>query len=301
MLQSRTAAAVPVIGMRGSDPKIIWITGANGLIGHYLARTAAQSVPEWTARALTRNDFDLLDFAAIRREFKCDQPQLIVHCAAISQTAACERDPALARRVNVEATALLAELAADIPFLFFSTDLVFDGQKGNYEETAPVNPLTVYAQTKVAAERLILANPRHAVVRTSLNAGISKSGARGFNEEWRKKVERGETLQLFTDEFRSPIHARETARAVWELAKRNACGLYHLAGAERLSRFEMGKLLAARWPDLHPKIEPMSIKDFHGPRRAPDTSLDCTKAQKLLPVPLPRFSKWLAEYPEESI
>src|SRR5215831_15229172 len=103
-----------------------WITGANGLIGNYLVQTAQTFVPCQPVRALTRADFDLLDFAAVEREFQKDKPQLIVHCAAISTPIAAENDPELARRVNVEVTQFLAELAAEIPFVFFSTDLIFD-------------------------------------------------------------------------------------------------------------------------------------------------------------------------------
>ena len=75
---------------------------------------------------------------------------------------------------------MLAELAAEIPFFFLSTDLVFDGQTGNYDESAPVNPLSIYAETKAAAERIVLANPRHTVLRLSLNGGTSPSGRPRF-------------------------------------------------------------------------------------------------------------------------
>jgi len=185
--------------------------------------------------------------------FKEQQPELIIHCAALSKSPVCQANPALARKLNVEVTALLAELAADIPFIFFSTDLVFDGNRGNYDEFDAVNPLSVYAETKVEAERIVLANPGHTVIRTSLNGGVSPTGDRGFNEELRRMMQEGHMLRLFVDEFRSPIAAAVTARAVWELVARNQPGLYHVAGGERLSRWQMGELLAARWPQLNPK------------------------------------------------
>ena len=94
--------------------KRAWITGANGLIGNYLVQTAPQFAPRWRVRALTRADFDLLNFAAVEREFKKDAPQLIIHCAALSKPTDCEQDPARARKLNVEATARLAELAANV-------------------------------------------------------------------------------------------------------------------------------------------------------------------------------------------
>src|SRR5271170_4334365 len=101
------------------DFKLAWITGANGLIGNYLVQTVPRFAPRWRVRALTRGQFDLLDFETVRREFKKDQPQLIIHCAAISVVSEAQKNPALARRVNVEATKLFAELSAETRFIFF--------------------------------------------------------------------------------------------------------------------------------------------------------------------------------------
>ena len=279
--------------------KTAWITGAGGLIGNFLVRTAPKFAPRWRVRALTRDQLDLLDFAAIRREFGNDRPQLVIHCAAISTIAGAEANPQLARRLNVEVTKLLAELAAEVQFIFFSTDLVFDGRKGNYVETDPPNPLHLYGETKAAAEEIVLKNSRHLVVRTSLNGGISRTGNRGFNEQLRFALQNTGSMRLFTDEFRSPIPAIETARAVWELAGKNCTGIFHVAGAERLSRWQIGQLLLPRWPEIKAKIELGSARDFAGPPRALDTSLDVSKVQKILSKPLPGLGEWLAANPSE--
>ena len=284
---------------RVRNQQFVWITGANGLIGNYLVQTAPKLAPRWRIRALTRDQFDLLDFAAVRREFQQDKPQLVIHCAAVSTLAGAQANPALARQVNVEVTRLLAELAAEIQFIFFSTDLVFDGRKGNYLETDAVNPIHVYGETKLAAEQMVLKNPRHLVVRTSLNAGISLAGNRTFNEQLRHALQTGQRMKLFTDEFRCPISAVETARAIWDLADKGCAGLFHVAGAEKLSRWQIGRLLVQRWPELNAKIEPGSARDFPGPPRAPDTSLNISKVQKILSVPLSGLTDWLAANPDE--
>jgi dTDP-4-dehydrorhamnose reductase len=277
----------------------LWITGAGGLIGHYLLASAPEGAPQARIVGLTRPQLDLGDFAAVRSEFRRQRPRLIIHCAAMSQSPECQANPQLAHRLNVQATALLAELAAGIPFVFLSSDLVFDGQAGNYDETAPVNPLSLYAETKALAERVVLANPRHTVIRTSLNGGTSHSGHRAFNEQMRRAWEGGQAVHLFSDEFRSPIPAQVTARAIWQLLARNKAGLYHVAGSQRLSRLQIGQLLAARWPRLHPRIVPGSLREYTGAPRPPDTSLNCAKAQQCLSFPLPGLTKWLAEHPDE--
>jgi len=276
------------------NTRLIWITGSGGLIGNYLVQTAPKFAPKFQVRGLTRADLDLADFGAVREMFRRESPAMVIHCAALANTPACEKDPARARQQNVEVTSVLAALAADIPFIFFSTDLVFDGRAGNYDESAAVNPLSAYGQSKAAAERVVLANPKHTVMRTSLNFGHSATGDRAFNEQMRSAVQRGEALNLFTDEFRCPIPAEVTARAIWELAAQNKPGLYHLAGNERLSRWEIGQLLAEYWAPLKVKMDPASIRDFRGLPRSPDTSFNCAKIQKLLSFPLPKFSEWIA-------
>ena len=118
-----------------------------------------------------------------------------------------------------------------------------------------MNPVNLYGETKAAPEASVLANPRHTVIRTSLNGGTSPTGDRGFNETIRNAWKANRVLKLFIDEYRCPLPARVTVRAVWELIHRQLHGLFHLAGAESLSRYDIGQLLAARWPELHPQFE----------------------------------------------
>ena len=276
----------------------VWITGAGGLIGNYLVRAAGESRNGNQVVGLTRAQLDLADFPSVQRLFRAQHPKAVIHCAALSRSADCQSNPELARKLNVEITQFLASLAADIPFIFLSTDLVFDGRVGNYDESAPANPISAYAKTKLAAEQIVLKNPGHTVVRTSLNGGTSPLGNRGFNEEIRLAWQAGRTLRLFTDEFRSPIAAQLTARALWELLGRP--GLYHLAGSERLSRWQIGQLLAGRWPQLNPKFEAASLKEYPGAPRSPDTSLNSAKVQQCLSFQLPGLSEWLRENPNET-
>ena len=278
-------------------PGAIWITGAGGLIGHDLVLAApAEARPALVP--LTRTRLDLTDASAVRSALQRDRPRLVFHCAALSRSPACQADPAGARRINVEATARLAEGAANSALFLLSTDLVFDGSQGCYTEDNEVNPLSIYAETKVEAERIVLANPGHTVIRTSLNGGRSPTGDRGFNEDMRLAWQAGRTLDLFVDEFRCPIAAEVTARALWELALGQTAGLFHLAGSERLSRWELGEALAARWPQLHPRIRPGTLRDYRGAPRAPDTSLNCAKVQAHLSFPLPGIRAWLRDHPE---
>ncbi|HXR07626.1 MAG TPA: NAD(P)-dependent oxidoreductase [Candidatus Acidoferrum sp.] len=275
--------------MKENLPRV-WVTGAGGLIGHHLVLAARKFAPWFQVVPLTHGELELTDFAAVEKRFLVERPQWVIHCAAVSRAADCQADPAAARRVNVDAAVYLAALAAESGFIFFSSDLVFDGKKGGYVESDPPNPLNFYGETKAVAEEIILRNPRHIVLRVGLNSGASLSGRRSFNEEMANVWRAGGSVKLFSDEFRCPLPAAVTARAVWELARPERAGLYHLAGSERLSRVEIGRVVAARHPELEARIEVCSQKEYRGPARPADVSLNCGKTQAVLSFALPAFS-----------
>jgi dTDP-4-dehydrorhamnose reductase len=272
-----------------------WVTGAAGLIGGTLMRSPG--IPRgWDAVALHRGVLELTDFAAVDRRFELERPGALIHCAAMSRSPRCEAEPARARQWNVDVTRHLAGLFGGRRMIFLSTDLVFDGQSGGYREESAVCPLSVYGETKVEAEQWVLRDPGHLVVRTSLNHGWSVTGDRGFNEEMANAWRAGRTLKLFLDEFRNPIPAEHTARALWELVAKDHGGLLHLAGAQRLSRWEIGSALAAtlEGEGFACPIETGSLRDYNGAPRPPDTSLDSSRAQALLGFRIPGYAEWLA-------
>jgi dTDP-4-dehydrorhamnose reductase len=274
---------------------LVLVTGAAGLIGGYLVRTAARWAPHVHVHGMTRQDADLTDEAQVTAFWKRLEPQAVIHCAALSRAGQCETDPDLAYENNVGVTQRLAELAHDRPFLFLSSDQVFDGTKGCYVETDEVHPMNVYGRTKAEAEQIVLRNAAHTAIRVALTAGSSETGDRSFVEEMRQACRRGQTLTLFTDEFRCPLAAGVVARVIWELLERNRPGLYHLGGGERMSRWEIGAALAHRYPELSRCLRAGSLKDYVGPRRPPDLSMQSGKIQQLLSFRLPGFQEWLAD------
>lgn len=274
---------------------MLWITGGSGLIGRYLADQAQGQWPRCRILRMGRPAIELTDFDLITRLFSEDRPSAVLHCAAMSRSPACQANPPRAWLQNVEVTRHLVGLCRDVPFVFFSTDLVFRGDRGGLDEKSEPDPVSVYGKTKLAAEEVVRCLDWHLIVRTSLNYGHSSSADRAFNEEMVQAWRSGRTLRLFTDEYRTPIAASETARAVLDLLTIGASGTLHVAGRERLSRWELGGLIAGLHPSLEARIEATSLRDYQGPPRAPDVTLDCGKAESLLGRPMPRFSDWLRE------
>jgi dTDP-4-dehydrorhamnose reductase len=269
------------------------ITGAAGLIGQYLVKTAPRWAPDWNVQGLTRADLDLTDHANLERTWQSIQPDAIIHCAALSRTQDCEQDPERARRVNVDVTTHLAQLSHDIPFIFLSSGEVFDGTTGRYSETDEPNPINVYGQTKLEAEQTILQNPIHTIVRIVLTAGTSESGNRSFVEDMCRNARAGKDVTLYADEFRCPLPAGVIARVIWELVDRKQTGLYHLGGSDRLSRWEIGETLLPWYPELTGRLIKGSARNHLGCPRPADLSLRCGKVQKLLSFRIPGFREWL--------
>ena len=270
------------------------ITGAAGLIGQYLVKTAPRWAPDWHVQGLTRADLDLTDRANVERTWQSIKPAAVIHCAALSRTKDCEQDPASARRINVEVTAHLAQLSQDIPLIFLSSGEVFNGRTGWYREIDEPNPINVYGQTKLEAEQAVLQNPIHTVVRIVLTAGTSETGDRSFVEEMCRTAKAGKDVTLYADEFRCPLPAGVIARVIWELVDLKQPGLYHLGGSERLSRWEIGETLLPWYPELKGQLVEGSARNHIGSPRPADLSLRCNKIQSLLSFRLPGFREWLA-------
>lgn len=269
------------------------VTGAGGLIGQYLVRTASRWAPDWEVRGLTRRDLELTEFPAAETMWRKLNPHAVIHCAALSRTKDCEQDPEGARLANVRVTANLSALSHDVPFIFLSSGEVFDGRRGWYDETDEAVPINVYGRTKLEAERVVLDNPKHSVVRIVLTAGTSEAGDRSFVEDMCRAARAGRDLRLYADEFRCPLPAGVIARALWDLLKAGRPGLYHLGGSERLSRWEIGEKLLPYYPVLAGRLIRGSGRDHVGAPRPADLSLRCDKIQALLSFRLPGFAQWL--------
>ena len=204
----------------------------------------------------------------------------IIHIGALASPEACEKNPEQARISNVAFTEMLSDyaLATGAHLTTISTDLVFDGGKapkrGFREEDIPC-PRSVYSRSKKAAEEATLRNSLHAAIRVALLYGDSPSQSKGFLGWMKRTFAEGVPLSLFEDEFRTPIHVRDAARAVIEVARLKAHGIFHCGGPERISRVEFGMRVARACGFDETLIRPTTRLSYTTPPQRPeDVSLN---------------------------
>jgi dTDP-4-dehydrorhamnose reductase len=285
------------------------LTGASGQLGAYLLREIRQQGEDVIAWSGSRTSslfgvplqtVDLTDGDAIVTSFRVANTTAVLHAAAMARIADCWRDPALADLVNVQATQLLAELAEESKarFVHVSTDLVFDGKVGRYREDHVPAPLSIYGQTKLAAETSALKCPGAAVVRSSLLYGPNLNDKPTFFDHLDASLRAGQPLDLFEDEWRTPLSLSAAARSLVALVRSEITGLIHLGGPERMSRLEMGERLAGYLHIGNPRIRAISRNEAPGPEPRPcDTSLDSSHWRRLFSdLAWPNYEAGFAEF-----
>jgi dTDP-4-dehydrorhamnose reductase len=278
--------------------KKILITGASGFVGGHLVNQAKKN---FEVHALFNNNpleikdcfihkFDLSQVSQIDTFLAEIVPDVIIHTAAIANPDACEENRDYAILVNIKATKELSKWAQKngVRFIFTSTDMVFDGTRGNYKENDSPNPISFYSQTKVSAEDFIKNNiANYVIARVALVYGIGITRNSSFFEKMIERLTKGESITLFHDQFRSPILVDNLAEALLELATNDFVGITHLGGSERISRWEFG-LRASRIFGLPSQnILKGSMFDFEGAAFRPqDISFDIELAKKVLKTKL---------------
>lgn len=278
----------------------ILLTGGGGFLGGNILRETPPSIEVVSVDVREHSSpnechscvaLDLTDSEALRGVLTQSGPDVVIHTAAVSDIDYCEAHPDVARAVNVGITADIAAYcsATDTKMIHFSSDSVFDGERGGYAEDDAPAPLHFYGRTKVEGEHIVRGGPqRWNIVRPALIVGLPVSDF-GNSFLWRmiKDVREGTAVAFPAEEIRSPVDAVTLSRAVLELAVSGLTGVFHLGGNTRLSRFDMARRICRFLGFSEDLVVPKrpAVATGRAPRPV-DVSLNNAKATRELRTPM---------------
>lgn len=223
--------------------------GASSILGFNLAKlfpatvlpfispgNTSESVSEWPVLQLENSDW-------VERTFAQYQSKVLLYCHAVCDVPKCEADPDWAHEINVQhLRRVMAVLPEKTRLVYVSSDHVFGGD-GEYDEHSLPCPISVYGQTRVNAERLVLGRYGSLVIRTGLAIGPSPNGRTGHLDWLRYRTQKNLPITIVEDESRSVVWVTDLARRVMKFAQSNETGIRHISATRAVSRVELANHL----------------------------------------------------------
>ena len=270
------------------------VTGASGLLGTRICQlSVGQHNEVYSAycqhlpQSGTPIKLDITDGTALKQLFDKTKPDVIVHSAALTDVDKCEKEKDLAWKINVDSTSNIAQLCHkhNCFLVYVSTDYVFNGEKGNYKETERTAPINHYGLTKLKGEAEIQkSRAEYCIARTSVIYGsIPAAGKVNFVLWLIEKLRKKEEAKTVIDQWNSPTLNTNLAEMILEIVQRRITGTVHLAGATRLSRYELAQNIAETFNLDENLLRPTSSGRMPWIAKRPrDTSLNVEKAKQTL-------------------
>lgn len=275
----------------------ILVTGSNGLLGQkivYKLKENPQVQLFATARGANRlvdtsgygyDSMDIADKQSVDTIVDMLQPDCIIHCAAQTNVDYCELNQEECRKANVDGVKNIVAACEknNIHLVHVSTDFVFDGEAGPYKEEDKPNPVSYYGWSKWEGEKIVQASKLDwAILRTILVFGIVDNMSRSNFALWAKgELEKGNTIKVVNDQFRSPTLAEDLADACISAALKKARGIYHISSEKTYSVLQLVEKVADFYGLDKGLIQPISSAELNQPaKRPPRTGFIIDKAKR---------------------
>jgi dTDP-4-dehydrorhamnose reductase len=275
--------------------KRILVTGVSGFLGRYVALSLKDhhTVMGTYRRHATHLDgceltcLDVIDAKSVHAICEAFRPDVVVHTAAFGDVDGCERHPEEAYRVNDWGTECIARgaMAVGARLIYISTDQVYDGMKGNYDDEDAAHPLMVYGYTKLEGERRAATICRDGVIlRLALMYGWGSPVRLNFLDWLVERLHAGQEVPLFSDQYRSPLYVVQAAEAIGRLIDRPEIrGLFNLGGGERITRYAFGLKFCEVFDLPKAALKPIEMQSVSGLAARPrDCSMNSSKIGTLL-------------------
>lgn len=257
----------------------IFIIGASGLVGsncyNYFKQQGFDCVgTHFSYQAKNTFYFDTLN---LENENNVDiykfMPDVILHCGALTHVDYCEQNEAESYEKTVTSTKNIIELSKKLnaKLVFISTDYIFDGENGPYDEEAKPNALSIYGKHKLEAERTVITdNPNNLVLRITNVYGDEERGKNFVSRIIEQiKDDKKLTLKLPIDQFATPINAHDIARCLYLLLKDNKNGIYNIASTDYMNRVQLALTILKYFPNAEYDLIPMTTTALNAPAPRP--------------------------------
>src|SRR5690606_38161329 len=216
---------------------------------------------------------DITDEKSVAETILNFKPNTVIHTAAMTNVDACEADKEGCDKLNVDAVQYIVDACKvnNVHLVHLSTDFIFDGEDGPYDEEAIPNPISYYGESKLKAEEIVLKSGLDAaILRTVLVYGIAEDMSRSNIALWaRGALQKGQQINVVDDQFRSPTLAEDLADGCILAAKQKAKGIYNISGKDQLSVLEIVQQVADFWKLDKSLINPVSSKTLSQPAKRP--------------------------------
>jgi dTDP-4-dehydrorhamnose reductase len=273
--------------------KKILITGGSGLLGQYLNIALNKDYELLTlynknvgnCKAYQSYQLDISDFSLIKKLLLEFHPDFVIHTACFSRPEICDsQEKNLVYKVNVEATEVIARMCEKIncTLIYTSTDLVYDGNSGGWlNEESKVNPVSLYAETKLLAEQKIISeSSSYKILRTSLLIGFGLNHSRNNFHHMYQNLKNGLRVKLFKDQIRTPLSLLNAADMIKTICEINIpSGIYNFGGIDRISRVGIGEILCDLARLDKSLIDIITMDDILDFPKVYDVSLNTEKLQ----------------------
>jgi dTDP-4-dehydrorhamnose reductase len=265
----------------------ILVTGANGMVGMQVVRLLVEEgkfevhatgkgpcrLMHLKKSSFVYHNLDLASHKKVQLFVERLKPSVIIHLGAMSQPNDCELDKNACWKINVGGTRAIVKAAQLVKsyFIYVSTDFVFDGAEGPYDETAEPSPLSTYGESKLLAEQIVqMSGLRHAIVRTVLVYGPSVPGGRSNFLIWvKEQLEKGNKIKVVNDQVRTPTYVEDLARGILLVLIKHAQGIYHISGKDTITPYEMACRIAEMMGKDKSLITPVDASIFEEPAERP--------------------------------
>jgi dTDP-4-dehydrorhamnose reductase len=235
--------------------KKVLITGSNGLLGQKLVQLLTEdenydvhASGKGANRAPSQEGYkyhtlDITNQAEVEKVISGIKPDFIIHTAAMTNVDQCESEKEGCWKQNVDAVQYISDAAAKTKsfLIHLSTDFIFDGKDGPYDETAKAKPLSYYGESKLAAEKIVQKTKlKWAIIRTVLVYGLAHDMSRSNIILWVKKsLEEGKTINVVNDQFRTPTLAEDLAMGCYLVMENQSTGIFNISGKDMLTPYDM--------------------------------------------------------------